>query len=59
MDCRNVSDLTDWNTLIYGHNMKNGAMFGCLDHYREQEFYEAIDKLSFRFFFFDLITSAC
>ncbi len=47
MDCRNASDLTDWNTLIYGHNMKNGAMFGCLDRYREQEFYEEHPVLYF------------
>lgn len=26
--------------LIYGHNMKNGTMFGNLDYYRERTFYE-------------------
>ena len=24
-------DMTDYNTIVYGHNMKNGAMFGDLD----------------------------
>lgn len=27
-DCK--SDFTDFNTIIYGHNMKNGSMFGSL-----------------------------
>ncbi len=40
MDYRNRSDMTDWNTLLYGHNMKTDAMFGTLDRYREQKYYE-------------------
>lgn len=40
IDYRNKSDFTDWNTLIYGHNMKNGAMFGILPQYMEQAYYE-------------------
>lgn len=40
MDFRNDSEFGDWNHLIYGHNMKNGAMFGSLTSYMEQEFYE-------------------
>ena len=30
MDCLAKGDLTDRNTLIFGHNMKNGTMFGSL-----------------------------
>ncbi|MBQ9612077.1 MAG: class B sortase [Lachnospiraceae bacterium] len=30
MDCLANRDLTDRNTLIFGHNMKNGTMFGSL-----------------------------
>ena len=30
MDYRNSDDLSDWNTVIYGHNMKNGTMFAML-----------------------------
>lgn len=40
MDFRNDPKFGDWNHLIYGHNMKNGAMFGSLTDYMEQEFYE-------------------
>ena len=40
-DYRNSPDFSDWNTLIYGHNMKNATMFGTLPQYREPEYYEA------------------
>ena len=30
MDYRDDKYLKDWNTFIYGHNMKNGSMFGSL-----------------------------
>lgn len=30
MDFLNKVDLTDYNTIIYGHNMRNGTMFGSL-----------------------------
>ncbi len=30
MDWEVNTDLTSWNTFIYGHNMKNGSMFGSL-----------------------------
>lgn len=34
-------ELTDFNTIIYGHNMTNGSMFASLRKYREQEYWEA------------------
>lgn len=40
VDCRNTRLFTDPNTLIYGHNMKNDAMFGSLMGYKEQAYYE-------------------
>lgn len=40
MDCRNSGDLSDWNTVIYGHNMKNGTMFASLLDYRSPVYYE-------------------
>lgn len=40
MDCQNSPDLTDLNTIIYGHNMKNNTMFGTLQKYMDQEYYE-------------------
>lgn len=30
MDCGNKADFTDDNTILYGHNMKDGSMFGLL-----------------------------
>ncbi len=35
MDALNNPDMTDMNTLIYGHNMKNGTMFACLQNYSD------------------------
>ena len=40
MDYRNAADFTDENTLIYGHHMQTGAMFGALINYKKQSFYE-------------------
>ncbi len=40
LDFRNDPEFGDWNHLIFGHNMKNGAMFGSLTDYMEQEYYE-------------------
>ena len=39
-DCRNTGDFTDFQTIVYGHNMKNGTMFAPLTQYQSQEFYE-------------------
>ena len=33
MDCDVDPNLTSWNTFFYGHNMKNGTMFGHLKNY--------------------------
>lgn len=35
----NDKDFADFNTLIYGHNMKNGTMFGSLKKYRDKAFF--------------------
>jgi len=39
-DFRNKGDFSDQNTVIYGHHMTNGTMFGSLEFYRDQDFYE-------------------
>lgn len=39
LDYQNSSDFTDDNTIIYGHNMKSGAMFGKLKRYRDEDFF--------------------
>ena len=41
LECRSSEDLGDFHTLIYGHNMKDGTMFGQLSRYREQSHLEA------------------
>lgn len=40
MDYRNRGDFSDWNTIIYGHNMKSGTMFASLLSYQEPGYYE-------------------
>lgn len=36
----NSKDFSDPNTLIYGHNMKNGSMFNNLHKFRDQGFFD-------------------
>ncbi len=40
LECQVSGDFSDFNTIIYGHNMKNGSMFGSLKQYRTQSHYE-------------------
>lgn len=35
----NTTDFTDHNTVLYGHNMKNGTMFGTLHKFEDAEFF--------------------
>jgi len=44
MDYNNSADLSDMNTIIYGHNMKDGSMFGLMGHYKEEEFYSGRER---------------
>ena len=37
LNADNKSDFTDQNTIVYGHNMKNGSLFGKLKDFREEE----------------------
>ena len=39
MDFHNQENLSDRNSIIYGHNMKDGSMFGTLDQYQSQALY--------------------
>ncbi len=41
VEAENRPGFADANTIIYGHNMKNGTMFAELPRWAEQEFYEA------------------
>ncbi len=40
VDFKNSSDFSDMNTIIYGHNMKNGSMLSTLEEYKNQEYYD-------------------
>ncbi len=39
LDARNSSDFSDVYSLVYGHHMENGLMFGNLALYEEEEFF--------------------
>ena len=40
MDVVNNGEFADRNTFIYGHNMKNGSMFGQLRKFKTKDYYE-------------------
>ena len=41
LDCRQAPDFSEFNSTICAHNQKDKKMFGTLDRYRAQEFWEA------------------
>ena len=41
VDYRNLPDFQDPNTLIYGHHMRNNSMFGALNDYELEGYFEA------------------
>ena len=41
MDHQNSKDFSDFNTLIYGHHMKNRSMFGDLQKFTERNFFDS------------------
>lgn len=40
LDYRADAGLGEFNTLIYGHRMRNGTMFGSLKHYKDADFWQ-------------------
>ena len=40
LDSRNNRDFTDSYSLLYGHHMENGAMFGDVTKFREKDYFE-------------------
>jgi len=41
VDSRNLPEMQDPNTLVYGHHMRNGSMFGSLTDYEEKGYFDA------------------
>lgn len=39
LDATNSADFSDQNSILYGHNMKDGSMFGQLDKFQEETFF--------------------
>ena len=44
-DAANSPDFSDASTILYGHHMNNGSMFASLDHWADQEYYEAHSEM--------------
>ena len=40
LESRNRPDFTDWNTIVYAHNMDNGTMFAGLHRYKQQKYWQ-------------------
>ena len=40
LECQSSPDLSDFHTIIYGHNMRNRTMFGSLREYRREGYWE-------------------
>lgn len=40
LDCRNAADFSDFYTLLYGHHMEKGAMFGDLGNFHKTDYFE-------------------
>jgi len=40
IDFRNSRDLSDFNTIIYGHHMKSGSMFAALQEFNNRSFFD-------------------
>ena len=40
VDAGNLPEFQDNNTIIYGHHMADGAMFGTLENWHEQEYFD-------------------
>ena len=45
MDYRNASDFSDRNTIIYGHHMRTGNMFGKLVNFKSDSYYQQHDHM--------------
>jgi len=44
MDYRCDRDFTSFNTILYGHNMDNGSMFGTLSAFEKRDFFQSFQS---------------
>ena len=54
MDFRNDIEIMDKNTILYGHNMKNGTMFKGLMKYKDEDFLKENKIISFSTLYEDI-----
>ncbi len=47
IDVANQDNFGDFNTVIYGHHMKDGSMFGSLRKYKDQSYYDQHSQLEY------------
>lgn len=47
MDYRNQADSLDKHTIVYGHQMKDGSMFGQLDKFLDEDFFSQHKEFQF------------
>lgn len=45
LECQNSPDLSDFNTVVYGHRMNNGSMFASLKYYKQQSYWAQHPKV--------------
>ena len=61
MDYRSSFDFSDQNTVIYGHNMRDGSMFAGLLEFKTHEYFEEhpyfLIYLPDRLLYFDIVAS--
>lgn len=55
IDSRNSEGIESQNAIVYGHNMKNGSMFGVLNRYENSDFFATGDNKYFYFYIEDRI----
>lgn len=41
LECQNSPDLMDYNTIIYGHNMRDGSMFADIRNYAVKDYWKS------------------
>ena len=46
MDFRSSGDFSDSNTVLYGHNMRDGSMFSALTNYADQSYYDRFPAMT-------------